>query len=208
MLQRTRRCGASVSTSKVQVTEPVLAVSVVATGIIALMQSALPLDLVRGGLARPSLSETWSGALIAWQLGLLVLLCGGAASAVVLWVRANADDIKAGAKEVQAEAHAFGLGSDQAACLDEGLRRAAPCMDMNIKCQVKAKLFTNFCLDVAPDTPDFCEGVPAKNELIAFTKWATQECSARGMLGNQGCQQLLQEQADHCAEREAAVPTP
>lgn len=53
---------------------PVLAVSIVATGIIALMQSALPLDLVRGGLARPPLSETWSGTLIAWQLGLLVLL--------------------------------------------------------------------------------------------------------------------------------------
>ena len=53
---------------------PVLAVSIVATGIIALMQSALPLDLVRGGLARPPLSETWSGILIAWQLGLLVLL--------------------------------------------------------------------------------------------------------------------------------------
>jgi len=53
---------------------PVLAVSIVATGTIALMQSALPLDLVRGGLVRPPLSETWSGTLIAWQLGLLVLL--------------------------------------------------------------------------------------------------------------------------------------
>ena len=53
---------------------PVLAVSIVATGMIALMQSALPLDLVRGGLARPALSDSWSGALIALQLTLLVLL--------------------------------------------------------------------------------------------------------------------------------------
>lgn len=53
---------------------PVLAVSIVATGMIALLQSALPLDLVRGGLDRPPLSEAWSGGLIALQLGLLVLL--------------------------------------------------------------------------------------------------------------------------------------
>ena len=53
---------------------PVLAVSIVATGIIALRQSALPLDLVRGGLARAPLSEAWSGTLIALQLSLLVLL--------------------------------------------------------------------------------------------------------------------------------------
>ncbi len=53
---------------------PVLAVSIVATGMIALLQSALPLDLVRGGLDRPALSEAWSGGLIALQLGLLVLL--------------------------------------------------------------------------------------------------------------------------------------
>jgi len=53
---------------------PVLAVSIVATGIIAPRQSALPLDLVRGGLARAPLSEAWSGTLIALQLALLVTL--------------------------------------------------------------------------------------------------------------------------------------
>ena len=37
---------------------PVLVISVVATGILALQQSALPLDLVRGGLMRPALSES------------------------------------------------------------------------------------------------------------------------------------------------------
>ncbi|WP_413746673.1 MFS transporter [Synechococcus sp. MIT S9507] len=53
---------------------PVLAISIVATGMIALRQSALPLDLVRGGLLRPAVSETGSGALIALQLALLVAL--------------------------------------------------------------------------------------------------------------------------------------
>ena len=53
---------------------PVLVVSVIATGIVSLMQSALPLDMVRGGLARAPLSETSSGGLIAWQLLLLMVL--------------------------------------------------------------------------------------------------------------------------------------
>ena len=53
---------------------PVLAISIVATGILALQQSALPLDLVRGGVARPGLSESHSSALIALQLTLLVSL--------------------------------------------------------------------------------------------------------------------------------------
>ena len=53
---------------------PVLVVSVVATGIVSLMQSALPLDMVRGGIARAPLSEASSGGLIAWQLLLLMVL--------------------------------------------------------------------------------------------------------------------------------------
>jgi len=53
---------------------PVLAISIVATGILSLEQSALPIDLVRGGLQRPGLSETSSGGLIALQLSLLVML--------------------------------------------------------------------------------------------------------------------------------------
>ena len=38
------------------------------------MQSALPLDMVRGGIARAPLSEASSGGLIAWQLLLLMVL--------------------------------------------------------------------------------------------------------------------------------------
>ena len=53
---------------------PVLGISIVATGILALQQSALPLDLVRGGIERPALTESHISALIALQLTLLVSL--------------------------------------------------------------------------------------------------------------------------------------
>ncbi len=53
---------------------PLLAVVVLATAVSALMQSALPLDLVRGGLRRLPLQESLGALTIVLQLGLLLLL--------------------------------------------------------------------------------------------------------------------------------------
>ncbi len=53
---------------------PVLAIALLATSVPALMQSALPLDLVRGGLRRGALPESLGALLIGLQLGLLVLI--------------------------------------------------------------------------------------------------------------------------------------
>ena len=53
---------------------PLLLVAVVATAIPALMQSALPLDLVRGGMERAAQPESISALLIGIQLGLLLLI--------------------------------------------------------------------------------------------------------------------------------------
>ena len=52
---------------------PVLAISLLATSLPALMQSALPLDLVRGGLERAAMPESLGALLIGLQLGLLAL---------------------------------------------------------------------------------------------------------------------------------------
>ena len=53
---------------------PILSISILATAIFSLLQSALPIDLVRGGISRPPIQEGWSGAILALQLGLLVVL--------------------------------------------------------------------------------------------------------------------------------------
>ena len=53
---------------------PLLALSLVATAIPALLQSALPLDLVRGGLERAAQPQGISALLIGLQLGLLLLI--------------------------------------------------------------------------------------------------------------------------------------
>ena len=53
---------------------PVLILALLGSGIITLQQSALPLDMARGGLARPGLAEAGGGLLIGLQLGLLLFL--------------------------------------------------------------------------------------------------------------------------------------
>jgi MFS family permease len=53
---------------------PVLLIALLATSLPALMQSALPLDLVRGGLERAAVPESLGALLIGLQLGLLVLI--------------------------------------------------------------------------------------------------------------------------------------
>jgi MFS family permease len=53
---------------------PLLLIAVLATAVTTLMQSALPLDLVRGGLRRQPLPEGVGALLIGLQLGLLLLL--------------------------------------------------------------------------------------------------------------------------------------
>lgn len=52
---------------------PLFIISLLATGILSLLQSALPLDLVKGGLHRPPIIEAWSSLIIAIQLCLLLL---------------------------------------------------------------------------------------------------------------------------------------
>jgi MFS family permease len=53
---------------------PLLLVALLATAVPALLQSALPLDLVRGGLRRPAVAAAPGALLIGLQLGLLLLL--------------------------------------------------------------------------------------------------------------------------------------
>jgi MFS family permease len=52
---------------------PVLSLSLLATSLPALMQSALPLDLVRGGIARAAVPGSLGALLIGLQLGLLLI---------------------------------------------------------------------------------------------------------------------------------------
>ena len=52
---------------------PILILSLFSTSVFSLLQTALPLDMVRGGISRPPISEGWSGTILTIQLFLLVI---------------------------------------------------------------------------------------------------------------------------------------
>ncbi|KGG12205.1 putative multidrug efflux transporter [Prochlorococcus sp. MIT 0601] len=53
---------------------PILTLSLLSTGILSLLQSALPIDLVLGGIKRAAINESFIGGIIAIQLTLLLLI--------------------------------------------------------------------------------------------------------------------------------------
>ena len=65
--------GSTINNNLIKSIFPVLAFSLFASGMLSLLQSGLPLDLVKGSIYRPSLSQTITGSIISIQLGLLVI---------------------------------------------------------------------------------------------------------------------------------------
>ena len=74
MLPQQKQQGSYRALTKVPGLAAVLLISIVATTIIILQQSALPLDLVRGSLGRPALEPVMGNLVMAVQLVLLVVM--------------------------------------------------------------------------------------------------------------------------------------
>ncbi len=74
-IQRFLKFKSTLNTNNVWVNKLIrlLILSLFCTGMLSLLQSGLPLDLVKGGINRPELQETLSGLIIAIQLILLLI---------------------------------------------------------------------------------------------------------------------------------------
>ena len=70
------------------------------------------------------------------------------------------------------EAMTFGRGHDQSACLDEAFRRLRGCDGMLRELQ--QSIFTQECLAIAADAPDFCAEVP--DSIVAGVLWTKTTC--------------------------------
>ena len=141
----------------------------------------------------------WSGAKVLLVLaGFVTLVVMGGLGAGYLWFRANADRLREMGAKTEQEAEAFGKGKTRSACLKQGLERFKASAGM-IE-EVRAKLFTTRCMKVADASaePDFCKGVPPKDEIIASATWAIERCESLGMADSQPCTRWVQAIQEHC----------
>ena len=106
--------------------------------------------------------------------------------------------MKAGAA-AKKEGDAFAAGKDGAQCVDEGLRRLNTCSGLS--CEITVRAFVQACMSKATPSPQLCTNVPKRSEIIRSAKWAIDECSRRGMQGNQPCGRLMQEVQRYCERR-------
>jgi hypothetical protein len=85
----------------------------------------------------------------------------------------------------------FAATHEQAACIDEGLKRALPCGALEMTCLMGAGLFGQSCLDAATPDPAVCEGVPSMTESVELGTWAQKECADRGHADSTSCVSFL-----------------
>jgi hypothetical protein len=106
--------------------------------------------------------------------------------------------MKAGAAAKQ-EGEAFAAGKDGSQCVDEGVRRLGTCSGLS--CEITARAFVQACMAKAAPAPQLCTSVPGRSEIIRSAKWAIDECTRRGLSGNQPCGRLMQEVQRYCERR-------
>jgi hypothetical protein len=106
------------------------------------------------------------GALIT--LGVLLSVAAG------IWWSRNSDEFEGGAQVAAREGARFGLVRDEAACFEEGKRRAAAASTIQASFTVGA--FVRGCLEFGRPTPGFCDNVPPPTSIGRTAAWQSQRC--------------------------------
>ena len=132
-------------------------------------------------------------------LGSLLLLMGTCVGGGVWWLSSKAEEIKAGAEEMESEARGFAQVTDSRGCLDEAVRRNIA--KTGLMDEVKIGVFLTTCLQHAAPAEGFCDGVPPESEIMASVKWRLAACQESADPDPQRCSRLMAPVQRHCQAR-------
>jgi hypothetical protein len=141
---------------------------------------------------------TWLKILLLILLVLAVLLGIGVFFGI-RWVQSKGGRLRDEGQQVMAEAREFGRGKEANACMSEAFVRLRACD--GFICEAKVNVFLKTCLEAAEVPPGFCEGVPRRDEIMAAARWTIDQCSQRGMAGDQPCNRLMRAVQEYCHPR-------
>jgi hypothetical protein len=134
----------------------------------------------------------WLRILLAlFAAGLLVLVLAGVLA--YRWMKKNGPQVAEKAKVASAEGRKFGEGKTAPECVEEGLRHAKEAKGFMEG--INTQLFSSSCLTAATTPEGFCE-VP--EGLMDRARWSAEQCTKRGMPGNQGCIAVFNSVMAHC----------
>lgn len=125
------------------------------------------------------------GALVAV---LVVILAAGG-----IWWNRNRGALEEGALTAAREGARFGMVRDEAACFDEGKRRATESTSFQGTFTVGA--FVRACMEYSRPTPGFCDNVPPPTSIGRTAAWQSQRCGDNGV-----CRNVSQVQQAYCTD--------
>ena len=91
----------------------------------------------------------------------------------------------------------------ESGCMDKAVERHRIADNRSILGTVHTNLFFRACLDASQPEAAFCEGVPAKGEMVATGVWAGRQCLKAGFTDSY-CGQIFSQIPDYCASPERA----
>jgi hypothetical protein len=122
---------------------------------------------------------------------------------VYLW-RQHGRGFVEGGQQSFGEGREFGRTSNSGGCLTEAVERHRRADSFGELFGVN--LFLRSCLDAAPPSEGFCDGVPRPLEFVRMAQWGQEQCRAHGLSVEKQCGQLFAQVQQYCAARPGEKP--
>jgi len=135
-------------------------------------------------------------------LVVLAIGCGGGALVLAgvgyfVWQKGPeiGKQIEKRADDAAKAGETYGQANTATACVDESLRRASACGQLELPCLLKERLFLSGCLPAAKDPESLCTNATRRDA------WVVERCAAAGPMPEGVCPAQLEEALSFCERR-------
>ena len=132
------------------------------------------------------------GCSILFVIGVIVI------GAMALFLKSKGTELVTKGRQVSEQGQAFGRYVTESECLTESLTRYRS--ETGMINAVKQSVWLRGCLEPSTAEPDFCAGVPPRDELNASASWLVERCRQYGFSGDANCPNILQAMQGYCEE--------
>jgi hypothetical protein len=147
---------------------------------------------------------TWLKVVLIIGAVIVLLIVGVAGLGVYVWKKHGPELVASGKQGIE-EGRAFGEGTDNQGCVDEGVARNRKAVGFGEL--IKSGVFLRSCLDASRPVPNFCDGVPGALQFVKTIEWRKAQCEKYGIGQDQQCSQLFQQVQQFCEQQRTRKTT-
>ncbi len=135
---------------------------------------------------------------------IVAVVCGGGVlvmAAGYFFVKSQAPGLVENSRKTIEEGAKYGRGKKDALCVTHVMKRAQPCGEYELKCQVGNAVYLQACLKASQPTTAFCAAVPSESQLMESVKWRVAVCKSYPKVKPRVCQSIQAMVQKHCKSR-------